>query len=66
MDVACGMAVLRGADIFKQGILGASTGKDAATDSMCAELLVVTHGASWSVISVDLSVIFTVIAAGND
>ena len=26
VDVACGMAVLRGADVFKQGILGAPTG----------------------------------------
>ena len=26
VDIACGMAVLRGADVFKQGILGAPTG----------------------------------------
>ena len=26
VDAACGMAVLRGADVFKQGILGAPTG----------------------------------------
>ena len=26
MDVACGMAVLRGADVFAQGILGAPHG----------------------------------------
>lgn len=27
VDVPCGMAVLRGADVFKQGILGAFTSK---------------------------------------